>query len=277
MGSYRQLKTIVAKEIKVNLRSAWTYTFLILLFVFMLPIVFLHADHISSIGQYSKLTGTIMNLLLYFLPLMTLIISSFSITSEKEDDSLAFILTFPINGIIWTSGKLIGIIAVLLMINVLNLTVLGLLSLVSNTPLTLENYTFLALFSISITIVFASVGVLLGSIAKNRWQSLILSVSFWILFVLAWPILFITFLSTLHYSLVTMILQIATILNPAEIIRVFFTIKLGGGTIFGPEYLQWITWVEGIEGTIIFTFILIFSVALSILLSTFFIKVSVHD
>lgn len=272
MNSWRQLRTIAEKEIKIHLRSAWTYTFLILLFVFMLPIVLLHVQNAFNIGQYSKLTATVMNLLLYYLPLMTLIISSFSMTQEKEDASLSYLLTYPIRPHTWVAGKFLGIVIVLFFLIVLCFSLLGLVSFLSNAPLSLANYTFLLSFSLCLTLFFSAAGIFFGAIAKNRWQSLILSVAFWILLVLAWPMLFIVFLSSLHYRIVTNVLQIATLFNPSELVRIFFTIKFGGGTILGPEYLHWITWADSMKGTIFFVFFLVLSVVFAIFLSSFVVK-----
>lgn len=218
-----------------------------------------------------------MNLLLYFIPLMTLIISSFSITIEKEDGSLAYLLSYPMRTVTWICGKFVGIGAVLFIINIFCFSLLGVVSTFSEAPLVLENYLLLVTFSLTLTIVFTSIGLFFGSMAKNRWQSLMISVAFWILFVLAWPILLITLLSSMHYRLVTSILQIATLINPAEFVRVFFTIRLGGGTIFGPEYLQWVTWAEGFAGLVVFTSIIVIGFILSILLSTIFIKYTAND
>lgn len=260
------------KEVKVNVRSVWTYTFLLLLFVFVIPILFLHGDHILGIGYYSSLTGTIMNLLLYFIPLMTLMISSFSLTMEKEDGSLPYLFTYPIKTKTWLVGKFVGILIVLCVIIGLCFSLLGLLSVFIGTQLPFTIYRFLLLFSIVLAIVFASIGTFLGVLSKNRWQSLIMSVSLWIIFVLAWPILFMAFLSSLHYSVVTLVLQIATIVNPAEFIRVFFTIKLGGGSIFGPEYYRWVNWVNGTEGNVVFGVVLLLGMIGSLVISNVIVK-----
>lgn len=51
-------------------------------------------------------------------------------------------------------------------------------------------------------------------------------------------------LHSLPFKLSLQVLQVATLLNPLEFTRIFFTIKLGGGHVFGPQYVHWVTWVQ---------------------------------
>jgi len=46
------------------------------------------------------------------------------------------------------------------------------------------------------------------------------------------------------------LLQIAIFLNPAEFVRVFSVARLGGGSIFGPEYYKWMYWVDSPLGDV---------------------------
>jgi Cu-processing system permease protein len=43
-----------------------------------------------------------------------------------------------------------------------------------------------------------------------------------------------------------------TLLNPAELARLFAVIKLGGGSMLGADYTDWVSWIRGGSGTLLF-------------------------
>jgi len=67
------------------------------------------------------------------------------------------------------------------------------------------------------------------------------------------------------YLWIKPLLVVLTFLNPAELVRLFIVIKLGGGSILGPEYYQWVTWVQQPSGSAIFVGMCLLWVSCSIL------------
>src|SRR5699024_2470742 len=68
-----------------------------------------------------------------------------------------------------------------------------------------------------------------------------------------WPLLMISTLSHLpSYPMIQSALEILTILNPAEMIRVFSVMRMGAGSMLGASYHDWITWAEGSSALSIF-------------------------
>jgi Cu-processing system permease protein len=41
-------------------------------------------------------------------------------------------------------------------------------------------------------------------------------------------------------------------INPAELSRLFAVIHLGGGSVLGPEYYDWVKWIRRPSGTFAF-------------------------
>lgn len=236
--------TIARKELKLGFRNPWAYTFLITFSLFSIALLFINSDSQAGIGQYTTMTGTMMNLLLYFLPLMTLLLGSFSVTSEKEDGSWSLLRSYPLSSALWLSGKFIGIYIVIIVIVSFGFGVAGITGLLFGSKLPGGTGLFLLIFSLLLTLIFLALAILIGTLSKNRWQALTLSVSIWIFFVLAWPIIMISGLSSLNYQTLKSTLEIVTLLNPAEFIRIFMITKLGGGSVFGPEYIHWVGWIQ---------------------------------
>lgn len=249
--------TIAKKEFKLGFRNPWAYTFLAIFSLFSIALLFINADSQVGIGQYTTMTGTMMNLLLYFLPLMTLLLGSFSVTSDKEDGTWSLLLSYPLTSSHWLTGKFIGIYVVIIAIVSFGFGVAGLIGSIFGINLPRGTGLFLLIFSLLLTLIFLALAIFIGTISKNRWQALTLSVSIWILLVLAWPILMIAVLNSLNYSVLKSTLEIVTLLNPAEFTRIFMITKLGGGAVFGPEYIHWVGWIQSKWGTYYF-FVLCF-------------------
>lgn len=91
-----------------------------------------------------------------------------------------------------------------------------------------------------------------------------------VLTIVIWPLIIISTLSQLpSYKLIRPTLQVLTILNPAEFIRIFSIMRLGAGTVFGAEYDQWITWATSSYGLLIFITIFISWIVVLISISSF--------
>lgn len=82
--------------------------------------------------------------------------------------------------------------------------------------------------------------------------------------VIGWPTLLISVLGLMPYQWVKPLLTVLTFINPAELVRLFVVIKLGGGSILGPEYYQWVDWLQPSSGSWIFMGICLLWIACSI-------------
>lgn len=202
---------------------------------------------------YTDLTGTVLNITLYLLPLITLLLGGLSVTGEKESGQWGLLSTYPISSHALLWGKWIGLGAVLLTILSFSFGLAGLITLLFGQSISLHQLIFLWTFAAFLTLVYLSVAVCIGALAKNRWQSLIAGIAIWFIHILIWPTLVISTLSHLpSYKLIQPALEVITFLNPAEFIRIFSIMRLGGGAAFGADYDQWITWVQSGSGALLF-------------------------
>lgn len=244
--------TVAKREIKLGFRNAWTYSFLILLTIFTLAILLLQSGVTSTQG-YTDITGTVINMTLYLLPLTTLLLGGFSATAEKEDGQWGLLATYPITSYTFLWGKWIGLATILVTMIFFSFGLAGILIQLFGQGISSQTFIFFLLFSIALAFVYLSIALFIGSIAKNRWQSLIGGITVWFLTIVIWPLLIISTLSHLpSYQLIQPALQVLTLLNPAEFIRVFFIMKMGAGSAFGANYYVWITWATSHFGFLIF-------------------------
>ena len=261
--------TVAQREIKLGFRNSWTYAFLILLSIFTIGILLLQSGVATSSG-YTDMTGTVMNMILYLLPLITLLLGGFSVALEKEDGHWGLLATYPLSTYQFLWGKWIGLAVILLTMLFFSFGLAGIITVLFNRPLQITTLLFFWVFSAILALVYLSIALLIGAIAKNRWQALIAGIAIWFVTVIAWALLMIGTLSHLpSYKMIQPTLQVLTILNPAEFVRVFSMMRLGAGSAFGADYDAWITWATSSYGVFIFLAVFITWLLVAILIGGF--------
>ncbi|MFY0542888.1 ABC transporter permease [Brevibacillus sp. H7] len=241
---------IAKREVKIGFRNPWAYSFMALFSLFTLALLIIQSQ--SYMEGYTYTTGSMLNLILYLLPLMTMLLGSFSVTAEKEEGSWQLLSTYSLTSGAFMWGKYIGLAVVLVSIVCFGYGFSGLIGVLIGKSFTVSALLFFLFFSVCIVLLFLGIALIVGALSGNRWQALTVGVSIWFFFILAWPSLLISVLSFLPYTWIKPAIQILTCLNPAEFVRLFSVVKLGGGSIFGPEYYQWINWIDSPMGIIWF-------------------------
>ncbi|MBP1989521.1 ABC transporter permease [Paenibacillus eucommiae] len=239
---------VAVREIKMGFRNPWAYSFMGLFSLFMLCLLLINAQ--GYVQGYSGVTGTMLNLILYLLPLMTLMLGAFSLTGEKEDGNWELLSTYPISTGAFMTGKYAGLAVVLLAIVALGFGFAGLVGWITGSDFEIQTYLLLLVFSSSLALLFLAISFLVGTLARNRWQALTVAVAIWFFAIIGWPPLLIASLGMMPYLWVKPAISVLTLLNPAELSRLFVVVKLGGGSVLGPEYYEWIKWIRRPAGTL---------------------------
>lgn len=245
------------------MRQKSSYLFLVL-WTFVLLLIFLLIKSTPATADYTNITGTAVNLLLYLLPLFMLITGSFAIATEMENGQWRLLNTYPITALSYLSGKLFGQLIAQSVVFTLSFGISLLLGLIFQIQVSLKWVMAIYLFSILLQATFLVIGVVTGSFARSRWQALSVSVVIWFLFIMIWPTLLISVLNLLPYQFLSPIIHVATALNPAELLRVVFVVQMGGGAVFGQAYDILITFIKKDSAVFILLFYIMMISTLSI-------------
>jgi Cu-processing system permease protein len=110
---WQNLNTLIIaqREIKLGFRNPWAYSFLALFTFFTLAVLLIQSQ--TGIEGYTHTTGSLLNLILYLLPLMTLLLGSFAVTAEKEEGGWQLLATFTLSSFQLLLGKYAGLCAVM--------------------------------------------------------------------------------------------------------------------------------------------------------------------
>ncbi|XID96078.1 ABC transporter permease [Paenibacillaceae bacterium WGS1546] len=244
------LLQVAGREIKIGFRNPWSYSFLALFAVFSLSLLLIQSR--DAVEGYSAATGGMLSLILYLLPLMTLFLGAFSLTSEKEDGSWQLLSTYPLSTFSFVAGKYAGLSVVLLAIVAFGYGLMGVVGAAVGTAIRADTYLLFVAFSAGLVLLFLSVAMIVGSLSRNRWQALTIGVALWFFLVIGWSTILIAGLGSLPYPWIKPALVFLTFCNPAELVRLFVVVKLGGGSVLGPEYYEWVGWMQGAGGTAVF-------------------------
>ncbi|MBD2863000.1 ABC transporter permease [Paenibacillus oceani] len=253
---------VALREVKIGFRNPWAYSFMALFTVFSLALLLIQAQNV--VRGYSAATGTMLSLILYLLPLMTLLLGSFSLTAEKEEGSWQLLSTYPMSTFSFISGKYAGLAVVLLTIVAFGFGVTGLLGAIAGQSFDAGTYALFLVFSAGLILLFLAVALGIGTIAGNRWQALTYAVAIWFFAIIGWQALLIAGLGMLPYMWIKPAVTVLTFLNPAELVRLFVVVKLGGGAVLGPEYYNWVQWIREPSGTWAFVGICLVWIVISI-------------
>ncbi|MBD2847694.1 ABC transporter permease [Paenibacillus sp. IB182496] len=238
---------VAVREVKTGFRNPWAYSFMALFAVFMLGLLLINGQ--GYVAGYSGVTGTMLNLMLYLLPLMTLMLGAVSLTSEKEEGSWELLASYPLRTTSFMLGKYAGLGVVLLVIAALGFGLAGVAGTLLGQPFAWQAYGLLLVFAASLILLYLAIALLVGTLARTRWQALTIAVAIWFFTVIGWAPLLIASLGAMPYMWIKPAVVGLTLLNPAELSRLFAVVKLGGGAVLGPEYYEWIKWIRQPSGT----------------------------
>ncbi|HJV44714.1 MAG TPA: ABC transporter permease subunit [Bacillota bacterium] len=260
------IQAIAIREMKMGFRNPWSYSFMALFSFFSLALLLINTQ--KFVQGFSSTTATMLNLILYLLPLMTLLLGSFSLTGEKEEGSWRLLSTYPISTASFINGKYVGLTFVLLFIISFGYGLTGVIGAMVGKPFDFITYGMFFVFSALLILLFLAIAILIGTLAKNRWQALTFCVGIWFFMIIGWPTVLVSFLGLLPYIWIKPVLIVLTMVNPAELVRLFIIVKLGGGSALGPEYYQWINWMNHPNGIFIFILVCVILVGISIFTAT---------
>lgn len=226
----------------------------------------------GAISGFTNITGTVVNIMLYILPLFMLIFGSFSIANEMENGQWRLLCTYPLDPVSYFFGKLGGQFTAQAVCFSLAYWLSMIIGLLTGIDISLTWMLVLYLFSMLLILLFLTLGLFIGSLVSTRWQALTLSVALWFFLIMIWPTALMAILGALPYGMIGPIMKIAMIINPAEFLRFFLVIRLDGGSIFGQSYDGLVPlFNEGIVWGVLFLYAFVYIAALGFI-SIWFLK-----
>ena len=248
-GGFNQMMAVARYEWQTMLRNRWLAAFA-LLFAILSSGLFYWQYAIyqgeSGIG-ISKPTSILMNLVLQFVPLMSLILSAQSIAGDKGDGMLALLRSYQLSSLRYITGKWLGLCAAMTLSFVIGIGIPLLISLFfsSSSLLQLLNLFFEGILLIGI---FSAIGLWLGGRMKGRMGAISSSLVVWFFLVFLYSMIVMIVIQYIPYLWKKPLLAGFLVLNPIEAIRIGSVFIQGQGELYGAEFVNWQRTLSGWKG-----------------------------
>ncbi|MCL1852756.1 MAG: ABC transporter permease [Peptococcaceae bacterium] len=228
--------SVAKKEMLDSIRSRWLIIFAVVFAILALIISGLGMSGLGLAGYegFNRVTAGLLNLVLYLLPLISLVMGASSIAGEREGGSLHVLLTQPIHTSEIVIGKFVGLSLSLTTAVLTGFGGAGLIMALGSGLMNVKDYVVFVLLAVVLVLVFLSLAILISVLASKRSQALGLGIFVWFALILVYDFMAIGVASLSAAGAVVPLLLLLLLFNPADMVRVLVILQLGGEATFGP-------------------------------------------
>lgn len=272
------IKVLIGKELLDSLRNRWFYTSLVVFTALSLTIVYLGIVNKSSLGfeGFNKTTASLLNLILFLIPMITLLLGGTSISGEKEQGTLDLLLSKPINAFEYIFGKYFGMALALILSILLGFGLVGMVVAFNVSVTDAKAYFTFIFLSILLALAFLSIALLISVLAKKRITALVVSTIVWFAFILLYDFAVMAIANLFQGTSMSVFLLVSIFLNPADSIRILAIVQLGGETVFGPSLVELTRMITNVSSELLLMISIAAWILVPLLLAVFFFKRSVE-
>ena len=224
---------IARQELLVNIRNKWTIIFAVVFGVLIVGISYIGivAEGFSGMQNFTRTSASMLNLVLYIVPLVSLIMGTLSFTGDRGTTELLF--SQPVFRAEVLLGKVLGLFFSLSLSMIIGFVVAGgIISSVTGGEGLLQ-YAMFVILSLLLALVFLVVAVLIATTNNRTSRSFGISLFAWFFFVLFYDLIVLGVSLLFKGQTANIILFISLFGNPVDMVRVASLIILDNVTIFG--------------------------------------------
>lgn len=231
--NYLLITRIARQELLVNIRNKWTIIFAVVFGVLVVSISYIGimAEGFSGMQNFTRTSASILNLVLYIVPLVALIMGTLSFTSDRGTTELLF--SQPVFRSEILLGKILGLFFSLSLSMLLGFIVAGgIISSVTGAEGVLQ-YLMFVILSLLLALVFLVVAVVIATANRRKSKSFGISLFAWFFFVLFYDLIVLGVSLFFKGHTANYILFLSLFGNPVDMVRVASLIILDNVSIFG--------------------------------------------
>jgi Cu-processing system permease protein len=227
------IATIARQELIVTIRSRWLGIFSFAFGGLALAISYfgLVTGGIVGFQGFSRTSASLLNLILYVIPLVALVMGALSFTGEKNAGELLF--SQPVTRTEILLGKLTGLFLSLLVATLLGFGGAGLLIALKAGGEGAARYPLVIGLALMLGLVFLCLAALTAALGQRKTRALGMALFLWFFFVIFYDLLVIGGTFLLKERTANIFVFVSLFGNPVDMIRVASLIVLNGTEIFG--------------------------------------------
>lgn len=176
------MRAFAAREIREALRNRWflLFAFAFAILAFALSWLGLSGLGLTGIAGFGRTTASLVNLVMFIVPLMGLVMGAVAIAGERERGTLSLLLAQPITRTELLAGKAMGLGIALMAALLFGFGLSGLLIALKGGSSNLKGYLTLILFTLLLGWANLSLGLLLSALTPKNATALGFALSVWL-------------------------------------------------------------------------------------------------
>lgn len=225
---------IAREEYRRAIESRWLFGFAALFAAFVLGLSFFGLAQSGEVGftGFARVTLSLLNLVLFVVPLVGLLLGVTSVTGSAE--SLSLLLAQPVSRTEVLAGKFAGVTAAIAAAQLLGLGGGGLVVALNAGPAQLGGFAVLCAASLGLAVLSVATALALASIWPDRMRATGAALALWLVLVVAYDLAVLGATTLFRGAGLQAVLLPALLLNPVDLARVIVTLAVGRGALLGP-------------------------------------------
>src|SRR5690606_16806642 len=191
-----------------------------------------------GLESFNRATASLLNLILFVIPLFTLILGGSSITGEREQGTWMLLMSKPITAAELVLGKYLGLASSMVLAIMIGFGLIGILTAFRFSPSEAKAYFMFVLLSILLTLSFLSLAILISAAAKRRVTAVVGGIIGWFVAVMLYDIAVMGGAQLFAGKMVDYFLLVSLWANAGVSVRILGIVHLGGETVFGPSLVS---------------------------------------
>jgi len=247
----RIILDIAREELTINIRNKWTliYAGVFSLLVVGISYFGMMAEGFAGMQSFTRTSASILNLVLYIVPLVALIMGTLSFTGEKGSTELLF--SQPVSRAEVLLGKLLGVFLSMTLSTLVGFILAGIVIVAGSGTEGISRYIAFVGLSLILSLVFLSLSVVTATLSKRKSKAFGLVLFLWFFFVLFYDLLAIGGTLLLQGKSANTFLFLSLLGNPVDMVRVASLISLENIAIFGASGAALVRFLGGVTQSVI--------------------------
>lgn len=229
----RVVAAVAGHELTINIRNRWTTIFAILFGLLVIGIAYfgLMAEGFSGMQDFTRTSASLLNLVLYVVPLVALTMGTLSFTGDRGAMELLF--SQPLSRSEVVIGKLLGVFLAIAIAMLMGFAGAGILVVAGAGPAGLSRYGAMVALSLLLAFAFLALALLVSTLAHRKSRAIGVALFVWFFFVFFYDLLVIALTLFLRGESANVAIFLSVFGNPVDMVRVASLILLDNVTIFG--------------------------------------------
>lgn len=225
--------TIARQELVINIRNRWTLVFAGVFGILVLTISYFGLVTGGAVGfqGFARTSASLLNMVLYIVPLVALTMGTLSFTNEKTGSELLF--SQPVTRGEILLGKFLGLFASTLTATMVGFGIAGIIIAVKAGTEGSSRYPLFVGFSLLLALIFLSLSALTSALFRRQSKAFGAALLVWFFFVLFYDLLVIGATFLFRERTANVFIFASLFGNPVDMVRVGSLMMLNGKEIFG--------------------------------------------